>query len=40
MRMRVGNDRASERGTGVPLGKQMELVGVFCVEDLAGVASC
>lgn len=25
---------------GVPLGKQMELVGVFCVEDLAGVASC
>ncbi|TNN50209.1 hypothetical protein EYF80_039581 [Liparis tanakae] len=25
---------------GVPLGKQMELVGGFCVEDLAGVASC
>lgn len=24
----------------VPLGKQMELASVFCVEDLAGVASC
>lgn len=25
---------------GVPLGRQMELVGGFCQEDLAGVASC
>lgn len=25
---------------GVPLGKQMEPVGGFCREDLAGVASC